>query len=147
MSTLINGVNLILVLSDVSLLVTLLLIRVISAHLPIQKVHVTLDVTFHEEVPYNVSLSSPIQGERRSELESLALENDVFEKIALGKETTCRTEASDRSPIFEDETCGLCKETTDRPLELNRLPISGDEASALDVETTENTEASDQSCI
>ncbi|CAL9005979.1 unnamed protein product, partial [Prunus brigantina] len=59
MSTLINGVNLILVLCDVFLLVTRLLRK----------------------------------GERGSELESLGLENDVFEDAALGKETTCRTEA------------------------------------------------------
>ncbi|CAL9019655.1 unnamed protein product [Prunus brigantina] len=61
----------------------------------------------------------PIQGERESELESLGLknlglelENKVFEDTALEKETTGRIEASDRSPIFEDETCGLCEETT-----------------------------------
>ncbi|CAL9017436.1 unnamed protein product [Prunus brigantina] len=110
-------------------------------HPPTQKVHVTLDVTFHEEVPYYVSPSS-IQGERGSELESLGLENDVFEDAALGKETTCRTEASDRSPIYEDETCGPYEETTDRPLELDQSPISGDEAGALGV-----TEASDQSPV
>ncbi|KAI5350823.1 hypothetical protein L3X38_003714 [Prunus dulcis] len=103
MSTFINRVNLILVLCDVSLLVTRLLRK----------------------------------GERGSELE-----NDVFEDTALGKETTCRTEASDRSPISEDETCGPCEETTDRPLELNHTeasdqsPVSGDEAGALGVETT-----------
>ncbi|CAL8130892.1 unnamed protein product [Prunus armeniaca] len=76
---------------------------------------------------------------RGSELESLGLENDVFEDAALGKEMTCRTEASDRSPISEDETCGPYEETTDRPLELDQSPISGDEAGALGV-----TEASDQ---
>ncbi|CAL9022545.1 unnamed protein product, partial [Prunus brigantina] len=85
---------------------------------------------------------SPVSGERGSELESLGLENDVFEDAALGKETTCRTEASDRSPIYEDETCGPCEETTDRPLELDQSPISGDEAGALGV-----TEASDQSPV
>ncbi|CAL9026722.1 unnamed protein product [Prunus brigantina] len=111
-------------------------------HPPTQKVHVTLDVTFHEEVPYYVSPSSPIQGERGSELESLGLENDVFEDAALGKETTCRTEASDRSLISEDETCGPCEETTDRPLELDQSPISRNEAGALGV-----TEASDQSPV
>ncbi|CAL9012439.1 unnamed protein product [Prunus brigantina] len=111
-------------------------------HPPTQKVHVTLDVTFHEEVPYYVSPSSPIQGERGSELESLGLENDVFEDAALGKETTCRTKASDRSPIYEDETCGPYEETTDRPLELDQSPISGDEAGVLGV-----TEASDQSPV
>ncbi|CAL9021192.1 unnamed protein product [Prunus brigantina] len=80
MSTLINGVNLILMLCDVSLLVTRLLRKVISAiiHLPRRWIG--------------------------SELESLGLETDVFEDVALGKETTCRTEASDRSPISEDET-------------------------------------------
>ncbi|KAI5334149.1 hypothetical protein L3X38_024282 [Prunus dulcis] len=59
---------------------------------------------------------------------------------------TCRTEASDRSPIYEDETCGPCEETTDRPLELNQSPIYGDEAGALGVETTGHTEYSD-SCM
>ncbi|CAL9017473.1 unnamed protein product, partial [Prunus brigantina] len=123
MSTLINIVNLILVLCDVSLLVTRLLRKVISAiiHLP-----------------------------RRcmgSELESLGLENDVFEDAVLGKETTCRTEASDRLPISEDETCGPCEETTDCPLELGQLPISGDEVGALSVETIGHTEASDQSPV
>ncbi|CAL2234808.1 unnamed protein product [Prunus armeniaca] len=80
-----------------------------------------------------------------SELQSLGLENDVFEDIAFRKETTCRTEASAQSPIYEDETCGLYEETTDRPLELNRSPISGDEAGALSDETTGHTKASDQS--
>ncbi|KAI5347614.1 hypothetical protein L3X38_000501 [Prunus dulcis] len=109
-------------------------------HPPTQKVHVTLEVTFHEEVSYYVSPSSPIEGEKGSELESLRLENEVFEDTALGKETTCRTEASDRSPIYEDKTCGLCEETIDRPLELNRSPIFGDEAGALGVETTDHIE-------
>ncbi|CAL2238036.1 unnamed protein product [Prunus armeniaca] len=116
-------------------------------HLPTQKVHVTLDVTFHEEVPYYVSPSSLIQGEMGSELESLGLEDDVFEDTALGKENTCRTEASDLSPISEDETCGPCEETTDRPLELDQSPISRDDAGALGVKTTDHTEASDQSPV
>ncbi|KAI5342218.1 hypothetical protein L3X38_010093 [Prunus dulcis] len=86
-------------------------------HPPTQKVHITLDLTFHEEVSYCVSPSSPIQGEKGSELESLGLEleNDVFEDTTLMKEKIGRTEASDRSPISENETCGLCKE---RPVEL-----------------------------
>ncbi|CAL2224950.1 unnamed protein product [Prunus armeniaca] len=88
-------------------------------HPPTQRLHVTLDVIFHEEVSYYISPSSPIQGERMSELESLGLENDVFEDTALGKETTYHTKASDRSSISEDETCGLYEETTDRPLELD----------------------------
>ncbi|CAL2261449.1 unnamed protein product [Prunus armeniaca] len=113
MYTLINGVNLILVLCDMSLLVTRLLRK----------------------------------GERGSNLESLGLENNVFEDTAFGKETPCRTEASDMSPISEDETCGPCEETTDRHLELDQLPISGDEAGALGVETTGHTEASDQSLV
>ncbi|KAI5345789.1 hypothetical protein L3X38_013666 [Prunus dulcis] len=108
----------------------------------------TLASFFHaQEVPYYVSPSSPIQEERGSELESLGLENDLFEDTALGKETTCRTEASDRSPISEDETCGPCEEMTDRHLELDQSPISGDEANALNVKTTSHTEASDQSPI
>ena len=44
-------------------------------HPPTQKVHITLDVTFHEEVPYYVSPSSPIQGERGSELKSVGVED------------------------------------------------------------------------
>ncbi|BBH05691.1 hypothetical protein Prudu_017155 [Prunus dulcis] len=43
-------------------------------HPPTQKVHVTLDVTFHEEVPYYVSHSSPTHGERGSKLEFLGIE-------------------------------------------------------------------------
>ncbi|KAI5316397.1 hypothetical protein L3X38_036104 [Prunus dulcis] len=91
----------------------------------------------------------PLQfrGERGSELESLGLENDVFEDTALKKEMTCRTEASDRSPISEDETCGPCEKTTDRSLELDQSPISGDEAGALGVKITVHTEVSDQSPV
>ncbi|KAI5323105.1 hypothetical protein L3X38_032177 [Prunus dulcis] len=40
-----------------------------------QKVQVTLDVTFHEEVPYYVSSSSPIQGDRGSELKNFGMED------------------------------------------------------------------------
>ncbi|KAI5343751.1 hypothetical protein L3X38_011627 [Prunus dulcis] len=116
-------------------------------HPPTQKVHVTLDVTFHEEVPYYVSPSSPIQGERGSGLGSLGLENDVCEDTALWMETICRTETSNRSPISNDDTCGPCEETTDRPLELDQSPISGDEAGAHSVETTGHTEAIDQSSV
>ncbi|CAL8113480.1 unnamed protein product [Prunus armeniaca] len=84
-----------------------------------QKVYVTLDVTFHEEVPYYVSPSSPIQGDRGSELESLGLENlglelenNVFEDTAFEKETTGITEVSDWSPISGDESGALGVETT-----------------------------------
>ncbi|CAL8107557.1 unnamed protein product [Prunus armeniaca] len=108
-----------------------------------QKVHVTLNVTFHEEVPYYIYHSSLIQEEMGSELESLGLENDVFEYTALGKKTTYRTEASDPSPISEDETFGPCEEMTYRPLELNQSPISRDQAGVLGVETTDHIEASD----
>ncbi|CAL8115745.1 unnamed protein product [Prunus armeniaca] len=100
-----------------------------------------------KEVPYYVSPSSPIQGEMRSELESLGLEDDVFEDTALGKENTCRTEASDLSPISEDETCGPCEEATDRPLKLDQSPISRDDVGALGVKTTGHTEVSDQSPV
>ncbi|KAI5326936.1 hypothetical protein L3X38_026332 [Prunus dulcis] len=131
LSTLINGVKLILVLCAVSLLATLLLIRVISAIIHL-----------------------PRRGERGSELESLELENlifelenDVFGDTVLKKETTGRIEASDWSPISEDKTCGLCEETTGCPLELDRSPISRDEACALGVETTGGTEASDRSLV
>ncbi|CAL8157464.1 unnamed protein product [Prunus armeniaca] len=86
-------------------------------------------------------------GGRGSELESLGLENDVFEDNAFRKETTCRTEASDRLPIYEDETYGPCEEMTYHPLDLDQSPISGEEAGALGVETTGHTEASDQSPV
>ncbi|KAI5313792.1 hypothetical protein L3X38_042968 [Prunus dulcis] len=87
--------------------------------------------------------SLQFKGERGSELESLGLENDVFEDTALGKETICRIEVSDRLPLSGDETCGPCEEMIDRPLEHDQSPISGHEASALDLETTGHTEASD----
>ncbi|CAL8152275.1 unnamed protein product [Prunus armeniaca] len=66
---------------------------------------------------------------------------------------TCSIEASDRSPIYEDETCGPCEETTDWPLELghtetsDQSPVSGYETGALGVETTDHTEASDQAPV
>ncbi|KAI5335125.1 hypothetical protein L3X38_025258 [Prunus dulcis] len=92
--------------------------------------------------------------ERGSELEALGLENfglelenDVFKDTALGKEMTSHTEESDRSPISEDETCGLYEETTGRPLEHDQSPISRDEAGALDIETTGCIQTSDQSPI
>ncbi|CAL8084999.1 unnamed protein product [Prunus armeniaca] len=113
MSTLINGVNLILVLCDVFLCGYSFTQKGYKCyHPPTQNVH------------------------RGSELESLGLANDVFEDAAIGKETTCRTKVSNRSPISEDETCGPCEKTTDRPLELDQSPISGDEVGALGVATT-----------
>ncbi|BBN67221.1 transposable element gene, partial [Prunus dulcis] len=63
-----------------------------------------------------------MRGKMGNELESLGLENDVFKDTALGKETICRTEASDRSPISDDETCGPCEEMTDRPLDSTSRP-------------------------
>ncbi|CAL2260165.1 unnamed protein product [Prunus armeniaca] len=81
-----------------------------------------------------ISFSSPIQGEKGNELENTALEKDM----------TCRTKASNRLPISEDETCDLREETTGRPLKLNQLPISEDEASTLGVKTISRTEASNQ---
>ncbi|CAL9020794.1 unnamed protein product, partial [Prunus brigantina] len=82
--------------------------------------------------PVSVSKLPPkVFGCRGSELESLGLENDVFEDTALRKETTYRTEPK----------------MSDHPLELDRSPISGDEAGALGVETTGQTEASDQSPV
>ncbi|KAI5311340.1 hypothetical protein L3X38_000081 [Prunus dulcis] len=116
-------------------------------HPPTQNMHVILDVNFLQEVPYYVSPSSPIQGERESKLEILELENDVFEDTVLEKETAGRTEASDRSRISKNQTCGLYEETTGRPLELDRSPISGDEAGALGVEMTSHIEARDQSPV
>ncbi|KAI5354887.1 hypothetical protein L3X38_007782 [Prunus dulcis] len=121
--------------------------------------HMTYNAKFFDELssntrdPYITSVNGLpylITGERGSELESLRLENlelelenNVFEDIALEKKTTGRTEASNRLPISEDETCGLCEETTGHPLELYWLPISGDEAGALGVETTCHIEPSD----
>ncbi|CAL2277083.1 unnamed protein product [Prunus armeniaca] len=98
-------------------------------HPPTQKVHVILDVTFHEEVPYYVSPSSPIQGERGRRKRP----------IALNQVTGC--------PYMNMEL--VIKYATDKTasLELERLPISRDEAGALGVETTSHTEASDQSHI
>ncbi|CAL8993466.1 unnamed protein product, partial [Prunus brigantina] len=98
-----------------------------------QKVHVTLGVTFHEEVPYYVSSSSPIQGERGCELKSFGMEDlgcteasegifddapttglleDVTGRQAVCANPTGRTEGNDRSPLtMRDE----CVETTDCP--------------------------------
>ncbi|CAL8170053.1 unnamed protein product [Prunus armeniaca] len=101
-----------------------------------------------------VHVYSHQQRERGSELESLRLENlglelenNVFEDTILEKEMTSRTEASDRSPIFEEETCGLCEEMTGHPLELDQSPISGDEVGVLGVETTGRIETSGQSTV
>ncbi|CAL2264948.1 unnamed protein product [Prunus armeniaca] len=72
------------------------------------------------------------KGERGSELKSLGLENlglelenDVFEDTALGKKTTSCTEASDWSPIFENETCArVLDETTDHTDVSDWSPVS-----------------------
>ncbi|CAL2278778.1 unnamed protein product [Prunus armeniaca] len=95
MSTLINEVNLIFVLCAMSLLVTLLLKRVISAY------------------------TYPEGGEKMSELESLRLENlglelqnVVFEDVIIRKKTTSRTGESHRSPYPRAEDGFLCEEMT-----------------------------------
>ncbi|KAI5337586.1 hypothetical protein L3X38_016857 [Prunus dulcis] len=59
----------------------------------------------------------------------------------------CSREGNDRSPIYEDETCGLCEETIGRPLELDWSPLSGDEACALSVEMTCRIEGKDLSHV
>ncbi|CAL2266072.1 unnamed protein product [Prunus armeniaca] len=65
-------------------------------HPPLQKVHVTLDVTFHEKVPYYVSSSSLIQGERGSELKNIGMKDlgciEAYEGISDGVPTTGRLE-------------------------------------------------------
>ncbi|KAI5338359.1 hypothetical protein L3X38_017630 [Prunus dulcis] len=61
-------------------------------HPPSQKVHVTLDVTFHEEVPHYVSSSSPLQRGRGSELKNFGMENlectEAFKRISDRVSTT-----------------------------------------------------------
>ena len=86
MSTIINEVNLILVLCAVSLLVTFLLIRVISAIIHLLRKCMLL------WIPYYVSPFSPIQGERGSELKSVGVKDcgleDVCEEISLESRMT-----------------------------------------------------------
>ncbi|KAI5312926.1 hypothetical protein L3X38_042100 [Prunus dulcis] len=91
-------------------------------HPPTQKVHFTLDVTFHEEAPYYVSPSSPIQGEKGSKLESIGLQDlelrDMGEDDTnddLGEKTTGRPVDSDRSHKSGAEEEALCLEMTGRP--------------------------------
>ncbi|KAI5341512.1 hypothetical protein L3X38_020786 [Prunus dulcis] len=74
-----------------------------------QKVHVTLDVTFHEEVPYYVSSSSLIQGEKGSELKNFGMKNlkctEASKRISDGVPTTGRLEnATSRQAICEKPT-------------------------------------------
>ncbi|CAL8122758.1 unnamed protein product [Prunus armeniaca] len=87
-----------------------------------QKVHVILDVTFHEDVPYYVSPSSPNQGERGSKLGSLGLQDlelrDVGEDDTnddLGEKMTYRRVDSAWSHRSEAEEDTFCPETTGRP--------------------------------
>ncbi|CAL9023669.1 unnamed protein product [Prunus brigantina] len=109
-------------------------------HPPSQKVHVTLDVTFHEEVPYYVSSSSPIQGENGSELQNFGMEDlgrkNESEGISDGEPTTGRPEdATGRSAICakptgliegDDRSPGTmrdeCVETTGRPEDTTGRP-------------------------
>ncbi|KAI5340008.1 hypothetical protein L3X38_019282 [Prunus dulcis] len=95
MSTLINGANLILVLCDVSLLVILLLRKIISAiiHYP------------EEETT-----------DRPLELDQSPISED--EAGALGIEMTGHTEASDQSPISENNDNDSCMD------EFNAIPPS-----------------------
>ncbi|XP_021834666.1 uncharacterized protein LOC110774437 [Prunus avium] len=78
-------------------------------HPPTQKVHVTLDVTFHEEVPYYVSPSSPIQGERGSELKSFGVKNmeDVGPEEGISEE-------HEEGFFEEQEATGRMEEATGR---------------------------------
>ncbi|CAL2241680.1 unnamed protein product [Prunus armeniaca] len=87
-----------------------------------QKVHVILDVTFHEDVLYYVSPSSPNQGERGSKLGSLGLQDlerrDVGEDDTnddLGEKMTCRRVDSAWLHRSETEEDTFCPETTGRP--------------------------------
>ncbi|CAL9027038.1 unnamed protein product [Prunus brigantina] len=93
-------------------------------HPPSQKVHVTLDVTFHEEVPYYVSSSSPIQGERGSELKNFGMENlgctEAPEGVSDGGPPICekptgRVEGDDRSSGIMRDDHPICAKPTGRP--------------------------------
>ncbi|KAI5323904.1 hypothetical protein L3X38_032977 [Prunus dulcis] len=107
--------------------------------------HMTYDAKFVDELssntrnPYITSanrLPYPITGE-----------GTISVTPTLSLSSAYCSEASDRSPISEDETCGAYEEMTNPPLELDQLPISGDEAGAVGVETTVHTEASDHSPV
>ncbi|KAI5354524.1 hypothetical protein L3X38_007419 [Prunus dulcis] len=120
MFTLIDGVNLIIVLCAVSLLDTLLLIRVIS-----------------------VIILLPRRGRMRSEFESLGLEdlglddqNTVYEDVALGKQMTGSSAEGDRSPRSRGEDIALSEETIGLHFGNDRSPIAEDEENALYDETT-----------
>ncbi|KAI5313820.1 hypothetical protein L3X38_042996 [Prunus dulcis] len=109
-----------------------------------QKVHVTLDVTFHEKLPYYVSSSSPIQGERGSELKNFGMKNlectEASERISDGVPTTVRLEdATSRQAICAKQSgrpvrCvmtawkTICAKPTGHP--------EGDDQSPNTVETT-----------
>ncbi|CAL9018378.1 unnamed protein product [Prunus brigantina] len=99
-------------------------------HPPSQKVHVTLDVTFHEEVPYYVSSSSPIQGERGSELKNFGMENlgctEAPEGVSDGGPPICekptgRVEGDDRSSGIMRDDHPICAKPTGRPEGNDRL--------------------------
>ncbi|KAI5350430.1 hypothetical protein L3X38_003321 [Prunus dulcis] len=120
-------------------------------HPPTQKVHVTLEVTFHEEVLYYVSPSFPIQGEKGSKLESIGLQDlelrDMGEDDTnddLREKMTGRPADSDRSHRSRVEEEALCLETTGRPdgHDRSRDPMLDD--NTLCLETTNCPEDSDQ---
>ncbi|XP_021815963.1 uncharacterized protein LOC110758410 [Prunus avium] len=110
------------------------------------KVHVTLDVTFHEEVPYYVSPSSSIQGERGNELKSFRVENveDIGpeEGISGEQEATGRMEeTTGRERICLDTTGRI--EVSDRSLtnlpESDRSHIGNDRSPASMSDDNDNT--------
>ncbi|BFG20494.1 hypothetical protein CerSpe_067680 [Prunus speciosa] len=87
-------------------------------HSPTQKVHVTLDVIFHEEVPYYVSPSSSIQGERGSDLKNFGMENFGYKEACEGiydeVPSTGRTEEAIGREGICQETIGRAEEATSR---------------------------------
>ncbi|KAI5324158.1 hypothetical protein L3X38_033231 [Prunus dulcis] len=87
-------------------------------HPPSQKIHVALDVTFHKEVPYYVSPSSSIQGEKGSELKSFEMENlgciEASEGIDDEVPTTNLLEEATGCQAICLEPTGLAEEETDR---------------------------------
>ncbi|KAI5333074.1 hypothetical protein L3X38_023204 [Prunus dulcis] len=131
-------------------------------HPPSQKVHVTLDVTFHEEVPYYVSSSSPIQEEKGSELKNFEMKNlecaeasqaicakptgcpegdnwspstmrDNCVETTIYAKPTGRQEGDDRSPSAVETT--ICAKSTDPLKGHDRSPVEFlDEICPLPVE-------------
>ncbi|KAI5340566.1 hypothetical protein L3X38_019840 [Prunus dulcis] len=98
-------------------------------HPPTQKVHVTLEVIFHEEVSYYVSPSSPIEGEKRSELESLRLRMKCLKILLSGrkrpvalKQVTGRLYLKIKLVVSAKKRLIALWNSTDRPyLEMKRV--------------------------